>query len=936
MTLRPPIPLYLLFFAKDREGRFDGFFFRQTVWNCFCNAFFKCHKMEKVRLPMHSFRLPLLLLSLVPFTTATGQDTSNPTNCTGALYTSSALCSGSQTTPNQSPSNTLSTSRSATGTGEVDSQSVPRNQANQQIYTDSAGFDIRQRSALTNLETIFPPDPITDLQRLVQASSAELLPIFGRDLFQRAPSTFAPGDQIPVTADYVLGAGDQVLLRLWGPETFNSQLTVDTSGSIYIPKVGAVHVAGLRFDELKQQISAEVNRVYRNYKISVSLGSLRSIQVYVVGEARRPGAYTISALSTVLNALFASGGPNVQGSLRSIQIRRNGQTFPDFDLYNLVLSGDKSKDLRLESGDTIFIPPVGGQVALAGSVRHPAIYEVKPESTVEDVLKLAGSFSATGVPSHLKLERIESDHSRQAMNVSLDDAGRTMMLRDGDVLFADHILAGYVESVTLRGNLASPGRFAWREGMRLSDIIPDRMSLLTNNYWRERNRLGVPTPLFEPFPRIPVQRFESNPNRNVNPDLTGNGDANGMNLNGANADNSAQNSLLAGAPLGLEAAVLTTGLDSSPSQASLFGANSSNAPVPAAFASAQQGTGAATESSQSSQPRPMDALGQQQARNLIQIPAPEINWSYAVIERLDPITLKNSLLPFDLGRLVQDKDATQNLELKPGDVVTILSQNDILTPIDQQTKYVRLEGEFIGAGVYSVTPGETLDHLVGRAGGFTTRAYLYGSSFQRVSARIFQQQRLDEYISTLSTDMERSSAVRAASSQSGILDPTSLAEQRSLVTHMRQMRATGRVVLEFHPASDGIASLPQIPLENGDVFRVPSKPNTVSVIGAVYGQNVFLYDPSRRLENYLQLAGKPNRIADRKHAFIIRADGSIFSREAAKSPFSNHFDAARINPGDSIVIPEKLVGPTVMKQLIDYSQILSSFGLAAAAINVVR
>ena len=889
---------------------------------------------------MHSFRLVVLFLFLAPLVKAEGQGqgTSNQIDCTDPLYSSSTICS--QATPNQSSSSTFSTPQGATGTREVDSGSTLRNQGNQPPYIDPAGSNGRQRSALNSPETIFSRDPITDFQRLVQVSSGELLPVFGRDLFQRAPSTFAPGDQLPVSADYVLGPGDEVLLRLWGPETFNSQLTVDTAGSIYIPKVGAVHVAGLRFDELEQQISAEVNRVYRNYKISISLGHLRSIQVYVVGEARRPGAYTISALSTVLNALFASGGPNVQGSLRSVQIRRDGHTFPNFDLYDLVLNGDKSKDVRLESGDTIFIPPVGAQVALAGSVRHPAIYELKQQSTVEDVLKLAGSFSAIGVSSHLKLERIESDHSRQAMNLALDNTGRAMVLRDGDVLYADHISAGYVESVSLRGNLASPGRFAWHEGMRLSDIIPDRMSLLTNNYWRERNRLGVPTPLFEPLPRTPVQRFEPNTNSSSDLSTSRNGSANGMNPNGTNlngtnlndasVDNSAQSSLMAGAPLGLEAVGLAA------NQGLLFGGNSNTTLVPSTSATSQQDTGAPSVESPPTQSRPVGTSSQPLARNLIQIPAPEINWSYAVIERIDPVTLKNSLLPFNLGRLVQDNDATQNLELKAGDVVTILSQNDILAPIDMQTKYVRLEGEFIASGVYSVAPGETLDHLVERAGGFTTKAYLYGSSFQRVSSRIFQQQRLDEYISTLSTDMERAAAVRAASSTSGILDPNALAEQRSLVTQLRQMRATGRVVLEFHPSSDGLASLPHIPLENGDVFRVPSRPNTVSVIGAVYGQNVFLYNPNRRLQDYLELAGRANRIADKKHAFVIRADGSIFSHERANGTFSNNFEALRINPGDSIVIPEKLIKPSVMKQLIDYSQILSSFGLAAAAINVVR
>jgi hypothetical protein len=214
----------------------------------------------------------------------------------------------------------------------------------------------------------------------------------------------------------------------------------------------------------------------------------------------------------------------------------------------------------------------------------------------------------------------------------------------------------------------------------------------------------------------------------------------------------------------------------------------------------------------------------------------------------------------------------------------------------------------------------------------TANAYLYGSSFNRESARVFQQQRLDEYIAKLSVDMERSSAVRSASSTSGILDPTSLADQRNIIAQLRQIRATGRIVLEFAPDSVGINPIPKIPLENDDVFRVPSTPNTVSVIGAVYGQNVFLYNSKRKLEDYISLAGKPNRIADPQHAFVIRADGSIFSRDLAKRAFSN----ASIYPGDAIVVPEKLIKPSGIKNLIDFSQILSSFGIAAAGINVLR
>ena len=817
-----------------------------------------------------------------------------------------------------------------------------RRDDSQQLYLDPAGTERRRSDGLSGrLDTYFPPDPPTDLQRLALQDSGEFLPIFGRDIFERAPSTFAPGNRIPATANYVLGPGDEVLVRLSGPESFNSQLTVDSSGAIYIPKVGTIQVAGLRFDQLQPRIAVALNRVFRNYNLSVDLGQLRSIQVYVVGEARRPGSYTISSLSTVLNALYVSGGPSAQGSLRRITVRRAGQQPQEFDLYDLVLNGDQAKDIRLEQNDTIYIPAAGPQVALAGSVRHPAIYEIKDETTVERLVGLAGGFSSTAFRDRVSLDRIDPNGVRQTLSVKLDAAGEAMSLRDGDVLFAEHINPGFQKTVTIRGNLANPGRFPWKEGMKLSDIIPDRQSLLTIDYWRERNRLGVPTPLFEPLPQNDRSQY-SQQRLNSRTDGTQNNPRTTSDTQRTTSTQNDGSGQTPGADLALGA---LQPQNPSAGAATLFGGLAADSTMNS------QGSSGIQSSTRDSVELPSDQPSQTASQRTpelnrdgtprkpplrINIPAPEIDWSYAVIERLDPATLRSSLVPFNLGRLVQDNDSAQDLTLQPGDVVTILSQADIRVPQDEQTKYVRLEGEFPGAGVYSTLPGETLDELVRRAGGFSAKSYLYGSSFIRESARVFQQQRLDEYISTLSTDMEREAAVRAASSSNGVLDPNALLEQRNLVAQLRQMRATGRIVLEFRADSSGLDSVPKISLEDGDVFRVPARPATVSVLGSVYGQNVFLFDRRRHVADYVALAGKPNRIADSKHAFIIRADGSIFSRDRAQGVLSNSFDVTTIHPGDAIVIPEKLVKPTVLRQLLDYSQILSSFGLAAAAINVVR
>ena len=203
------------------------------------------------------------------------------------------------------------------------------------------------------------PQPLTEFQMLVAGAIGHIVPVYGADLFANVPDTFAPVQRLPVTPDYVIGPGDELLIRTWGQVTQNLHLTVDRSGSVYIPQVGEFRVAGLPFRQLRSFLKARFDRVYRNYDLNVNLGQLRSIQVFVTGEARRPGSYTISSLSTLVNAVFACGGPGPQGSLRHIQLKRNGQTIADFDLYDLLLKGDKSKDANLETGDVLYFPPMG-------------------------------------------------------------------------------------------------------------------------------------------------------------------------------------------------------------------------------------------------------------------------------------------------------------------------------------------------------------------------------------------------------------------------------------------------------------------------------------------------------------------------------------------------------------------------------------------------
>jgi protein involved in polysaccharide export with SLBB domain len=327
-----------------------------------------------------------------------------------------------------------------------------------------------------------------------------------------------------------------------------------------------------------------------------------------------------------------------------------------------------------------------------------------------------------------------------------------------------------------------------------------------------------------------------------------------------------------------------------------------------------------------------------QPRNNVRLSEPDIDWTYAVIERQNKETLTTSLLPFNLGRVVMDHEESQNLELQPGDVVTIFSKADIQVPQTQQTRFIRLEGEFLSSGVYSVQPGETLRQLVQRAGGLSPDAYLYGSEFTRESTRRLQQQRLNDYISKISMEASMTAATssnRSISASDSAAAAASQVQNQTLIASLRQARASGRIVLDLHPDSNQVAELPALPLEDGDVFIVPHLPSTVSVAGAVYNPNSFLYNPHHRVKDYLRLAGGANRDADKSRAYVIRADGSVISKQQISSLRRDGFDSLRVYPGDSVVVPLNLTKGLAIRSIVDIATIAGQFGLAIAAATLV-
>jgi protein involved in polysaccharide export with SLBB domain len=338
---------------------------------------------------------------------------------------------------------------------------------------------------------LLPPEPDLEFQEFVASSLGAKLPIFGQTLFENVPSTFAPLDRVQVPSDYVIGPDDQLLIRTWGQVDINWLAIVDRGGSIYIPQIGSLNVAGLKYAELHDYLQAQIGRIFKNFQLSVSMGQLRSIQVFVVGQIRRPGAYTISSLSSLVDALFASSGPSKRGSMRRIQLRRDGKIVTTFDLYDLIVNGDKTKDAKLMSGDVIYVPPMGPLVALAGSVNTPAVYELKEHATLGEVIGYAGGLTNTAAGEHAVVERIDDHHVRRAEEFPLNQEGLGRELHDGDVVRFLRISSKFENAVTLRGNIAVPGRYPWHDGMRVHDLIPDRDFLVTDEYWKRQNQLAV-------------------------------------------------------------------------------------------------------------------------------------------------------------------------------------------------------------------------------------------------------------------------------------------------------------------------------------------------------------------------------------------------------------------------------------------------------------
>lgn len=761
-------------------------------------------------------------------------------------------------------------------------------------------------------------------QIFAEDEAGRALPVYGRSLFDEVPSTFAPMIDAPVPADYLIGPGDELSIQVWGKIDLNTRVTVNRNGQIFLPKVGALSVAGLRYEQLEGFLRSAIGNLYKGFELNVSMGHLRTIQIFVLGSARQPGVYTVSSLSTLVDALFISGGPSANGSMRTIQLRRDGKTVTEFDLYDLLRNGDKTHDAKLLPGDIIYIPPSGPQVAITGSVNDPGIYELKSRETIASVLTDANGLTNLAGTSRALLERIDDHKLRSVASFPLDPSGLLRKVDGGDVLHIFPISPRFDNAVTLRGNVAQPGRYVWHKGMHVSDLIPSRDFLLTRRYWNQQNYL--------------TQNESRDPFGPPLGQIDGQDDSNSGYVSSSQYRRDVRRGPGAG-----NGNLRSQYQGNEYSDYENYGSRSGDFEDAAGADALQRERSGQSDEMQegvsfdrSEQPprrgqiNPRGEFSIDQARN-----GGEINWNYAAIERLDPNDLSTRLVAFNLGRAIEDPSSAENKLLQPGDVVTIFSQQDIPLPMDKRAMFVRVEGEVNAPGIYRVKPGETLRELVEQAGGLTHHSYLYASELTRVSTRLAEEKELKQSAREMQGElMARYAAAPMLASANSTAQQAQLNEEQTLISQISSIRPTGRVVLDMKPDARTIEDIPQFPLEDGDSFYIPPLQSTVQVVGAVYNPNAFRYEKRETIRQYLNDAGGATRQADRRRIYLIRADGLVVSKQSNDGFWRTEFERKTLLPGDAIVVPTKLKAPGgLMQQLPFVTQIISQTALTGAVIG---
>ncbi len=679
-------------------------------------------------------------------------------------------------------------------------------------------------------------------QLFVRSLTGQQLPVFGANLFEGG-GRFGAVESRPINDAYLLNPGDEVLVRVYSAAAdFDDRFVINRDGLVVLPKLGPIRLAGLQASQVEGHLKKAFSAVLADFNLFVSVGRLRGIDVYLVGHAARPGKHTVSGTSSLLNALFETGGPSDRGSYRSIELIRNGRRVGTLDLYDFLQSGNARSDLVLQQGDVIHIKSVGAQVALLGATDQAAIYELRAAPNVtnlQDIIDLSGGLPPNAALSQLLLERTSPEKAQPLSmeSIGLDSASLKTPLRDGDMVTLLPIKLASQNAISIRLLGEAPIRIPLLPNGRVSDVIPSIDFLLTGSFYQRRINPGGPG-----FDRI-----------------------------------------------------------------------------------------------------------------ISSVREDEVNWERALIERVNRETLQPEIIGFNLRAALIEKNPLENRKLQPGDVITILQRKDLPGPQSASTRLVRLKGEVNRPGVYQLSPGESLNQLIERAGGFTPEAYVFGTILTRDSIRRMQTQNLKQVVRQLEAQLNSASQEAVKNSLGGtdtgalqLINQQNLARGRAQIDRLKTLEPSGRLALELDPRANKV---PNIALEANDEITIPSRPSSVQVAGAVINENALLHTDDRTVEDVIRQAGLLPT-ADVENAFVLRADGSALLPDMkqtsgfwATETLGDWFGGKKVQrialmPGDTVIVPEKLSAETgyslFMRGLKDWTQVVSQLGLGAVAIQTLR
>ncbi|EHR6711105.1 SLBB domain-containing protein [Vibrio parahaemolyticus] len=794
---------------------------------------------------------------------------------------------------------------------------------------------------------------------------------FGLDLFAGSPTTFAPISDVPVPADYTVGAGDEIVIQLFGKENTTHRLRVNRAGVINFPSLGPVQVAGMTFSDVRDSLNQRVKEQMIGVRSDISLGEMRTMQVFVMGDAYKPGAYTVSALTTISQAIYYSGGFSESGALRNVQLKRNGQVIRKLDMYDLLLKGDARNDIRLLPGDVVFIGALGNTISIDGEVNRPAIYEIKPGETYKQAIQMAGGFTANAYSDQIEVKRYAEKGARDALTLNFSQShDQQTKVKDGDavnVLKKNEELTRYVQ---IEGDVRHPGFIEWKSGLRIADLFQS-----VDTSFNSTADVSYAVVVREINPQRDIEVYQVNlANAILSPTSKDNLKLNSRDrvlvfnrFNNEDLDTLADQETVSKAKT-LEQAQLQAQQEQLKEQEVMSSSVAVSSATPIEKDSKQpkivfrgkeitkDDFEALKQNTRRTLLAPVLLQLQQQSRLGL---APQIAEVFGEVKHPGryPITPRMTIstligaaggltynaftINAELARTVinsKDERASINVERidlrqaiqgSTADDAIIVGRdrlNILEKPNVKLQSTVTLQGEVRFPGTYTVRQGETLGELLERAGGLTEFAHPQGAIFTREALRLQEQKLLNQYAADMRAETAKKTFRADSNMGSVISDPD---KTLKFVEEASRSKALGRMVVQLNRILKDERSA-DFMLEDGDFLFVPTFRNTVSIMGEVQVPITYLLDNKLDVDDYLNKAGGAKKQADEDRIFVVRADGSVYKPTSGYWFGNNHEE---LKAGDTIVVPIDTDYRDALSTWTAATQILYQTGVAINALK---